>query len=341
MRSKFYAAFVLIFLCASAQSAPLERFQGFNIVMTDGFPFGSPSAALSIEHARAAGANALAIVPFFWQPTPLSPLVARGRDMSDAQLRAAIIQVRATGLKAVVKPQVWIPQSWAGAIEPQTEADWQSWFRAYRDALLPVAQIAAEEGASSLVIGTELRKTSQRPEWDALIAETRTIFPGTLFYVAHNADEADGISFWPLLDAVGVSLYPPLGADTDRAMRKAAMDLEIARVIALARRFAKPIIVGEIGLRSARGAAEKPWESAEEREAVTDPELQAAVLSDWLSALYHPRIRGILIWRWFTNPEAGGPHDTDFTVQGKSAENVLRCAWSTACEVTRGRIFAR
>jgi hypothetical protein len=99
----------------------------------------------------------------------------------------------------------------------------------------------------------------------------------------------------------------------------------------LSGRFDKPIIVGEIGLRSAGGAAAKPWESAEERIAQADPRLQADVLADWLAVLQRPAIHGVLIWRWFTDPAAGGPGDTDFTVQGKPAESVLACAWKQVC----------
>ena len=134
--------------------------------------------------------------------------------------------------------------------------------------------------------------------------------------------------FWPLLDAIGVSLYPPLGADGDRDGRRAAMRAVADRLDALSERSGKPIIVGEMGLRSASGAAAKPWESAEERTAPRRPALQAEVLADWLAVLDRPAIHGVLVWRWFTDPAAGGLGDTDFTVQGKPAEAVLRCAWT-------------
>ena len=45
--------------------------------------------------------------------------------------------------------------------------------------------------------------------------------------------------------------------------------------------------------------------------------------------LDRPTIGGVMIWRWFTDPNAGGLTDTDFTVQGKPAEHVLRCACDT------------
>jgi len=84
-------------------------------------------------------------------------------------------------------------------------------------------------------------------------------------------------------------------------------------------------------LRSAEGAAAKPWESAEEREAAPNPSLQAQVIADWLAILDRPAIRGVLIWRWLTDPDAGGLTDTDFTVQGKPAEHILMCAWTRSC----------
>jgi hypothetical protein len=103
------------------------------------------------------------------------------------------------------------------------------------------------------------------------------------------------------------------------------------RLDAFAARNKKSIVVGEIGLRSAEGAAAKPWESAEERKAVPDPSLQAQVIADWLEILDRPAISGVLIWRWLTDPDAGGLTDTDFTVQGKPAEHVLMCAWTQSC----------
>jgi hypothetical protein len=164
-----------------------------------------------------------------------------------------------------------------------------------------------------------------------MIAAARAVFPRTLLYVAHNVEEAEAVPFWSKLDAIGVSLYPPLGADQDHAGRLAIMEGVADHLDALSNRMGKPVVVGEIGLRSATGAAEKPWESAEERTASADPRLQADVIADWLTVLNRPAIHGVLIWRWLTDPAAGGLEDTDFTVQGKPAEAVLLCAWTADC----------
>ena len=129
-----------------------------------------------------------------------------------------------------------------------------------------------------------------------------------------------------------MSLYPPLGGDNDRDFRRAAMRATADRLDMLSVIYRKPVVIAEIGLRSAEGAAAKPWESAEERAAVADPTLQADVLADWLAILDRPNVDGVLIWRWFTDPNAGGLTDTDFTVQGKPAERVLQCAWTRSCD---------
>jgi len=315
-----------------AGAAGLEkRLDGLNIIAVPGHPFGSPSANRAMAQAKRLGADALAIVPFLWQSSPQSADIGRGSDMPDDELRSAIRETRKLGMAAIVKPQVWVPKSWAGAVEPASEEAWAEWFKAYSDAMTHIARLAAEENADALVIGTELSKTSMRPEWSELIRRVRAIYPGMLFYVAHNADEAELVSFWPMLDAIGVSLYPPLSVDHDRDGRLKEMRLSADRIEALAQHFGKPVIVAEIGLRSAQGAAAKPWESAEERVSAADPLLQAEVLADWLSVLDRPAIRGVLIWRWLSDPAAGGLDDTDFTVQGKPAEGVLLCAWTVGC----------
>jgi hypothetical protein len=319
-------------LTSALAPASAQRLDGFNVIVTPGHPFGSASAKRALEAARRLGAGTVAVVPFLWQAGPDAPRVGRGNDMSDDELRAAIRDARAPGFAVVVKPHVWVPESWAGAVGPRSETDWQTWFSGYRSALMHIAAIAAEENAEALAIGTELEKTSSRSEWFELILSARATFPGTLTYFAHNVEEAEAVPFWPALDAIGVTLYPTLGRDRDRTGRLIAMRAAAKRLDQLAARLSNQIVVGEIGLRSAEGATVKPWESAEERDAAADPLLQADVLADWLAVLNRPSVRGVLVWRWFTDPAAGGLADTDFTVQGKPAERVLQCAWLMRCQ---------
>jgi hypothetical protein len=318
--------------CGRGEPASNGMLDGFNIIVSPDHPLGSAAARLALSNAKRLGARAVALVPFLWQSTPESPDLVRGAGLDDDELRAGIRDAKALGLAVVIKPHVWVPGSWAGTITMTSEAAWQKWFANYRRDLGRIAQIAEEEKADALAIGTELLKTTQRSEWNAAIGDARAIYSGRLVYVAHDIEEAEQVPFWSKLDDIGVSLYPRLGADGEREGRRLTMRLVADHLDALAARSGKSVIVGEIGLRSARGAAAKPWESVEERSAAPDPALQAEVIGDWLSALARPAIRGILVWRWFTDPDAGGLNDTDFTVQGKPAEYVLRCAWARSCD---------
>lgn len=314
------------------------RIDGFNVVAAAHHPFGSETAKASIAEAKALGARAISIIPFLWQPTPVSPNLMRGADMPDAELRAAIRNAHQLDLKVLVKPQVLVPESWAGAVAMTSEDDWKQWFANYRNELNRIARIAAEEKADALVIGTELSATEHRPEWNNLIDTARGIFQGRLLYMAHNVEDAEKVPFWDRLDAIGVTLYPQLGPDADRTGRRTQMSAVTDRLDALAIRSGKPVIVGEIGLRSATGAAARPWESAEERPGLPDGELQADVIADWLAELDRPSIEGVMIWEWLTDPDAGGPNDTDFTVQGKPTERVLLCAWTEQCAAAASAI---
>jgi hypothetical protein len=315
------------------------RTDGFNVVLAAHHPFGSETAKASIAGAKALGARAISVIPFLWQPTPVSPNPTRRADMPDAELRVAIRNAHQLDLRVLVKPQVFVPESWAGAIAMTTEDDWQRWFANYRNELSRIARIAAEEKADALVIGTELSATEHRPEWNALIDAAREIFRGRLLYMAHNIEDAEKVPFWRQLDAIGVTLYPQLGPDDDRTGRHARMRAVADRLEALAIRSGKPVIVGEIGLRSTIGAAARPWESTEERPGLPDAALQAEVIADWLGELDRPSIEGIMIWEWLTDPDAGGLNDTDFTVQGKPTEHVLLCAWTQHCAAAASAVF--
>ena len=316
---------------AATPEALAQRLDGFNVIAAVGHPFGSASAHQALKTARGLGARAVAVIPFLWQPSAASEEIVRGSDMRDAELAAAIRDARSLGFFVLVKPHVWVPGSWAGAVEPGSEAAWQAWFARYRVEILRIAKIAEAEGADALTLGTELTKAIERPEWLDLIVAVRAVFTRELTYVAHNLKEAEAVPFWDRLDAIGVSLYPPLGSDQDRAGRIATMRGVAEGLDRLSRRVDKPVIVAEIGVRSAVGAAAKPWESAEERTARADPQLQADLLADWLLVLNRPSIRSVLVWRWLTDPRAGGVADTDFTVQGKPAERMLMCVWTAGC----------
>ncbi|MGN7982707.1 glycoside hydrolase family 113 [Burkholderia sp. 22313] len=311
-----------------ATGCDLAPRHGFNLIQDRQAPFGSAQAFESMSRMRRTGANTVALVPFLWQRKPGAPDIARGDDMSDEQLAQGIRAAHRLGLTVIVKPQVWVPGTWAGAVRMDTEADWGMWFARYARALTGLAVVAAREHAEGFVIGTELDETTAHPEWLALIADVRAVFHGEVSYVAHNVDGAEQVPFWQRLDAIGVTLYPSLVADDKPAEWVRVMQETSMRLQSLSRRAGRPVFVAEFGLRSASGAAVKPWESAEERVASVDEALQADVLRGWLDVLKAPAVQTALIWRWISAPGSGGHADTDFTVQGKLSEGMLSSRWA-------------
>src|SRR5690349_1217392 len=76
-RTGFGLLVLLAALIAALNPAFARRLDGFNIIATPDHPFGSPSAARALSHARRLGAAAIAVIPFLWQSSPsASDLVA-------------------------------------------------------------------------------------------------------------------------------------------------------------------------------------------------------------------------------------------------------------------------
>ncbi|HEY0297157.1 MAG TPA: hypothetical protein VGC69_17640 [Bordetella sp.] len=314
---------------ASAQAATpcAPPRHGFNLVQDDRAPLGSAQAEASLKQLRGTGANAVAIVPFFRQPRSDSTDVSRGSDMSDGELARAIRTAHKLGLAAIVKPHVQIPDGDPGDVRMASDDDWAQWFHHYEQALAGLAAVAKDEHAEALVIGTELDQSLDRPEWPDLIARLRRIFHGKLVYAARGAEGAERVPFWNKLDAVGATLYPTLGADNDPDSWRAAMASERDHLLALAKQAKRHLFIAEIGIRSASGAAARPGQRPDENGAPADEALQAKVLATWMAELSDPAIHTVLVWRWNSDPDSGGASDTDYTVQGKSAERALTKQW--------------
>lgn len=294
---------------------------GVNIKRSPRFPWGSQGTRLSLERLRRSGADAVAIVVFLWQPTPDSTRIVLGRGSTDGQVLAAIRQARQQGLAVVLKPQVWVPGSWAGAIDPGSARRTALWTASYRRALVHLARLAAIGHARMLAVGTEVEPPGVGAAWPSIIRAVRRVYHGKLTFVAHGLSGVERFPDWKDLDAVSMSVYPSLPEDP--FARQSAIANWVARARSVTAPLRKPVWIAEIGIRSASGSVEQPWQSPEQRTAPVDLAEQTDTLAQWLLALRQPWIAGVLLWCWYTDPDAGGPHDTDFTIQNKPAQALL------------------
>ena len=293
-------------------------------------PFGTdPMPAV-----RAVGANSIAVIPFAYT-RPGQPRVhydfAGGQWWGERPegVRRTIELAHAAGLQVLLKPQVYVPGSWTGGLDFETDAEWAAWEHDYAAYLLPFADLAQELGVAALCVGTEFKRSAPRREafWRGLIAEVRTRFDGQLTYAA-NWDAYPSVPFWDALDAVGIDAYFPLDAATTPSVEQliAAWQPWKKEIAAFQQRVQKPIVFTEFGYLSVDGAAHETWEL--EKRVQTLPineQAQANALAALFATFWaEPWWQGGFLWKWFPNMRGHeGYPARDYTPQGKRAEAVL------------------
>ena len=157
---------------------------------------------------------------------------------SDEALTGFISAARGLGIDVQIKPVLHIGpdghpdhMSW-NDLNP---SDPKAWFESYKAKLVHLADIAQKAGSKVFFIGNELESLTTNPAflpyWEDIIATLRAHFTGELGYNAGAAmgdrprgaqdiglggvswEEYRDVTFWHLLDRVGLSFYPELSAD--------------------------------------------------------------------------------------------------------------------------------
>ena len=300
--------------------------------------YGSAWGERALLRLAQTGADSVALTPYTLVDSDTTPLIdADSMDPegeTDPRLIAAMRSARRMGLRVMLKPHLELrapdDQHWRGSIRMRSEADWRRWFRNLTAYLLRYARIAAAEQAELYCLGIELKITAleREADWRGVIAAVREVYSGELTYGANWWEEYEAIRFWDALDSIGVQAFFPMGERRDAeppslAELEQRMARHAAAIAAVARRYKKPVLLTEIGLKSSADAAADAWKWTSE--APVDLRLQA----DFYRAMFRtywgqPWLDGLYIWRWETDPGFGGPHNRDFTPQNKPAEWVMR-----------------
>ncbi len=284
--------------------------------------------------------------PFGWQTHPASDSIAfitqasangnRGVmwGESDEGIAHTTRLAREKGIKTILKPHLWVRQSWPGEIEMTDDASWAKWFAAYEKFILHHAVLAETHGIEMLCIGTELNKTIHREkEWRHLIAHIRKIYHGKLTYGANFNDEYRNIRFWDALDYIGIQAYFSL-ADADNASLKtiaSGWHPHMTNIEKLVDKFQKPVLFTELGYRSTACAPVKPWLWPQQikESAVPSEEMQARCYQAFFDTVWKQKwLAGVYFWKWYPNGTTRWAN-IDFTPQGKAAEKVMAGNYST------------
>ncbi|MEX2563517.1 MAG: CARDB domain-containing protein [Candidatus Paceibacterota bacterium] len=317
---------------SSAQAAVADWHQGVTIVSEYESQLRSDNFKQSIRNLKEVGVTHVSIVLEFKQDGTSNSLFYRHwRTPSDATLRDGIDYIHSQDLDVVLKPHI-DPEdgTWRAHIKPN---DRDTWYRNYEDMLVHYARIAQEKNVDGMIIGSELIKVASSREnsdnerrWREMISAVREEFSGWLTYSANwgsgsFANEKTGIEFWDALDYLGISAYYPLtGSSKDDYVdawgRRYSDDI---------RPFQQengnmPIMFTEVGYRSVEFANNQPWDGWGDTSQQKQADLYRALFEYWDR---HDSMKGVSLWHWEGDPNAGGDGDRNFTPQNKEAEEVM------------------
>jgi hypothetical protein len=230
-------------------------------------------------------------------------------------------------IKVMIKPQIWIPNGFTGNIEMKNNEEWLLFENSYEKFILEYAQVSQDSNAEMFCIGTELKLfVEKRPSFFInLIEKTRKIYKGKITY-AENWDCYDKVTFWNLLDYIGIDAYFELNnGETPKIKDLAKAWLPYKNQIeALAKKTNKQVVFTEFGYQSKNFTAHKPWSYAEKTP--VNLKAQSHALAVLLETFWREKwFSGGFLWKWYDDYEkSGGEENTDYTVQNKPAEAVLR-----------------
>jgi hypothetical protein len=313
------AAFVLISLLVSAaepeRAALRPEVRGMTVAARRaGQSWGTDAMVQTMRQLRDLGVNWVAIHPYGGISADgtagSSRLMAEGRDLT--WLTRPIAEAHRLGLKIMIKPHLayWhSPFSWRGAIEFETEEEWDRFFTTYGAWVSELARICAD--ADAFVVGTELDRTvAHEARWRAVIAQVRQRTEAPLTYAA-NWDAYQRVPFWDALDVIGVQAYFPLveqeglpdARELEAAWRRIATDLETFGL-----RHGRKVVLSEFGYERSVDTALRPWETRRRPEPGAE-EVQRRCLDAALGALTDSdQIVGGFLWKWFPGESERGSH---------------------------------
>src|SRR5260221_7228465 len=215
----------------------------------------------------------------------------------------------ALGLHIFVTPllQVNGAQPWTGAIQFTTYPQEQQWFESYWQAIKPYAVTAAQAGVEQFALGTEyewLQENAPDSLWNGLIAELRSVFPGTLTYDMNWITQPSQLPSWmknPLLKMIGFSEYIPLTdapVPVDPRQLSGLWKEKVKSILDdLSIQLGKPMFISEIGYRNSTDALYQAYAST--TTAPADPAEQAAACDAALAnVIPDTHIAGIFFWGW-------------------------------------------
>ncbi len=312
---------------------PITYLKGFNFAhegyqIYNGYVSKKATEAIVKQHDM--GSNAMAIVPYSYirmdsSPTYLSISNRAGSENDQGVVHSAY-EAKKLGMQSLLKPQVFFGNSWPGALEYTTEADWNAFFDYYYRWIRHYAFLAEIHQIDALCMGVEFVKaTLTHPEkWKDMFQKTRGLYQGNMTYAANWGEEFENVNFWNELDFIGLNSYYPLSKNdtpTDEEL-KASFDSVKTNIKKVYETYKKPIVFTEIGFRS----MEAPWKNphADADTPFNDAHQQRCYEIIFEGIQNEPWCAGILWWKFPSYLEYRGTENTAFTPNNKKTEATVR-----------------
>jgi hypothetical protein len=308
----------------------------------------------TLAEARALGAKAAALTCFVVaERDPVDvPVLLEGERLlepveSDARVFAGLCQARESGMRTLLLPHLLTaPAGTLAGTGPQgDENGWRRFFDAYTRFVVHVGLLSELAGVDGLAIGGGMpgatsgrddgRAASarilgwRREGWTRVLRAVRGAFSGAITWTADSRIEAADLLFWSDLDVVAcdleteledreITLDPKPGTTLEKRISGQLFALEL-----IAKKSGKPLILTQAGFRS---GAPRPGEARDARFA-DDPGLQAFEIDVLSRAVRTAReagsLRGIVLWRWSTDPADRGVNGRDRVLRPGAARDAV------------------
>jgi len=301
--------------------------EGYDIVRG----YGGSAATTQLQHLAELGASTTAIVPYSYMRSATRadqiPVIYQATAENDMATLHSTWKAQELGMTVMLKPQVWISGSWPGAVDFNTDAEWDEWFNYYRQWILHYAMVASDNDIDILCIGTEFTRASlKHPEhWRSIIADIRRIYPGAITYAANWGEEYENIAWADALDYIGCNAYYPLSPSlelSDRDLSK-YVDKMVDKICQRADAMGKPLLLTEIGYRSIAAPWRQPHDTKLEGEITAED--QSRMYDIVASALKsRSTVHGIYWWKYPSYDGYRGRDDGGFTPYGKMQADLLK-----------------
>ncbi|MGG3210542.1 hypothetical protein ABEO92_10575 [Geobacillus stearothermophilus] len=226
-----------------------------------GFLYTDRFRIYTINKAKTIKADTIELIVNTYQPSETDNNPASRVPVPLSEVEDYIKFLKEQGFKVFFKPHVEIdvtPYQWRANINPN---DANTWFANYTNLMVDYAEICEKYNVEIFSVGSEYKTLTETypDKWRDVISAVRNVYSGILTYGANctsgNNDEVMKISFWDVLDYIGVDYYivPTNDLTATKETIKNSFyydknkDNSVLALDRVSQKYGKPLLIAEYG----------------------------------------------------------------------------------------------